>query len=205
MTRSRPRISCAASRGISTGPPASSRARRHCCRPRRCSPGVPDWPTGCSVPSLSTIRRRAGPWTGDRPSASTRASLKPAAGTVWRRPKGEQLRPEPIYSPPMIRTLFRQHVYPGTINPQIHGLRGLAALIVFVFHIYGIADEWHFWPASLADFGFVFRLGRHGVEIFFIISGCLITASLLRHQRAGRFLVDRCIRIYPVFLTIHLL
>ncbi len=105
----------------------------------------------------------------------------------------------------MLAALFRQHVYPDTINRQIHGLRGLAALIVFVFHIYGIADEWHFWPASLAGLGFFFRTGRHGVEIFFIISGYLITASLLRHRNAGQFLIDRCIRIYPVFLTIHLL
>lgn len=105
----------------------------------------------------------------------------------------------------MIVPLFRQHVYPDNINRQIHGLRGLSAFIVFVFHIYGIADEWHFWPAGLTELEFFFRMGRHGVEIFFIISGYLITASLLRHQNAGRFLVDRAIRIYPVFLTIQLL
>ena len=105
----------------------------------------------------------------------------------------------------MIAKLFRQHVYPDNINRQIHGLRGLSAFIVFVFHIYGIADEWHFWPARLAELGFFFRLGQHGVEIFFIISGYLITASLLRHQNAGRFLIDRAIRLYPVFLTIQLL
>ena len=33
----------------------------------------------------------------------------------------------------------------------------------------------------------------------------LITGSVLNHATARRFLIDRCIRIYPVFLTIHLL
>lgn len=96
-------------------------------------------------------------------------------------------------------------VYPKDLNPQIHGLRGFASLLVFVYHVYGVGLVWGFWPASLNPIAGLFEAARHGVEIFFIISGYLITGSLLRHANAGRFLVDRCIRIYPVFLTIHIL
>jgi peptidoglycan/LPS O-acetylase OafA/YrhL len=99
----------------------------------------------------------------------------------------------------------QQHIYPRNINLQIHGLRGFSALIVFIYHVYGISAEWHFWPTQLANLDFVFHFGGHGVDLFFIISGYLITGSLIRHRSAALFLIDRCIRIYPVFLAIHLL
>lgn len=99
----------------------------------------------------------------------------------------------------------RAGAYPAKLNLQIHGLRGFSALAVFIFHIYGMSTLLHFWPAILAPASRFFDAGRHGVEIFFIISGYLITASLIRHQSATKFLIDRCIRIYPVFLAIHLL
>jgi peptidoglycan/LPS O-acetylase OafA/YrhL len=95
--------------------------------------------------------------------------------------------------------------YPRNLNRQIHGLRGFSALAVFVYHVYGMGMLWNFWPTVLAPADFVFAMGKHGVEIFFVISGYLITGSLLRHGDARRFLVDRAIRIYPVFLTIQLL
>lgn len=95
--------------------------------------------------------------------------------------------------------------YPKALNRQIHGLRGFSALAVYVFHVYGMASLWGFWPAALAPVDWFFAAGRHGVEIFFAISGYLITASLIRHQNVRAFLIDRCIRIYPVFLAIHLI
>jgi peptidoglycan/LPS O-acetylase OafA/YrhL len=98
-----------------------------------------------------------------------------------------------------------QGAYPRNLNRQIHGLRGFSALAVFVYHVYGMGTLWNFWPASLNPVAPVFAAGKHGVEIFFIISGYLITGSLIRHASAARFLVDRAIRIYPVFMTIQLL
>jgi peptidoglycan/LPS O-acetylase OafA/YrhL len=95
--------------------------------------------------------------------------------------------------------------YPRNLNHQIHGLRGFSALAVFVFHVYGMGTLWSFWPAALDPVAPVFMAGRHGVEIFFIISGYLITGSLIRHQSAAKFLVDRAIRLYPVFMTIQLI
>jgi peptidoglycan/LPS O-acetylase OafA/YrhL len=95
--------------------------------------------------------------------------------------------------------------YPKNLNRQIHGLRGFSALAVFVYHVYGMGTLWNFWPASLNPIAPFFAAGKHGVEIFFIISGYLITGSLIRHQSAAKFLVDRAIRIYPVFMTIQLI
>ncbi len=91
------------------------------------------------------------------------------------------------------------------LNRQIHGLRGFSALAVFICHIYGMSTLWHFWPGGLDPLAGIFKAGAYGVEIFFVISGYLITASLIRHRNAIKFLVDRWIRIYPVFLAIHVL
>ena len=95
--------------------------------------------------------------------------------------------------------------YPRNLNRQIHGLRGFSTLAVFVYHVYGMGTLWNFWPAALNSVAPVFAAGKHGVEIFFIISGYLITGSLIRHQSAAKFLVDRAIRLYPVFMTIQLI
>ena len=95
--------------------------------------------------------------------------------------------------------------YPKNLNRQIHGLRGFSALAVFVYHVYGMGMLWDFWPPAFVPADGFFAAGKHGVEIFFIISGFLITGSLIRHGDAARFLADRAIRLYPVFMTIQLL
>lgn len=86
-------------------------------------------------------------------------------------------------------------------NPNIHGLRGFAALMVFVYHVYLVGtgtDAWpESWPWLLSWIGLV---GRYGVELFFIISGYLITETLVRKHSVGRFLLDRSIRLHPAFL-----
>jgi peptidoglycan/LPS O-acetylase OafA/YrhL len=95
--------------------------------------------------------------------------------------------------------------YPKNLNRQIHGLRGFSTLAVFVYHVHGMGTLWNFWPAALNPVVPFFAAGKHGVEIFFIISGYLITGSLIRHQSAAKFLVDRAIRLHPVFMTIQLI
>jgi peptidoglycan/LPS O-acetylase OafA/YrhL len=95
--------------------------------------------------------------------------------------------------------------YPRNLNRQIHGLRGFSTLAVFVYHVYGMGTLWNFWPVEFNPVAPFFAAGKHGVEIFFIISGYLITGSLIRHQSAAKFLIDRAIRLYPVFITIQLI
>lgn len=95
---------------------------------------------------------------------------------------------------------------PGrTFVQSIHGLRGLSALLVYFCHVGDISRKYGFFPESALWSIPLFRSGAHGVQIFFLISGFLITGSLIHHADAAQFLIDRCIRIYPVFLIIHLL
>ena len=79
----------------------------------------------------------------------------------------------------------------GTHRPEIQALRALAVALVVVYHL---------WPAALPG-GFI------GVDVFFVISGFLITALLLREiERTGtrlarRFWARRARRILPAALV----
>jgi len=81
---------------------------------------------------------------------------------------------------------------PSTLRPEIQGLRAVAVALVVVHHL---------WPAALPG-GFV------GVDVFFAISGFLITAHLLREierhgrVRLGAFWVRRARRILPAALLV---
>ena len=80
----------------------------------------------------------------------------------------------------------------STLRPEIQGLRAVAVALVVVHHL---------WPAALPG-GFV------GVDVFFAISGFLITAHLLREierhgrVRLGAFWVRRARRILPAALLV---
>jgi peptidoglycan/LPS O-acetylase OafA/YrhL len=89
-------------------------------------------------------------------------------------------------------------------NPCIHGLRGVAALLVFVFHIYDMPRKLSTISLPSLVQAFLSALPA-GVDIFFMISGYLITGSLIHHANVRAFLADRVARIYPVFLFIHLI
>lgn len=77
----------------------------------------------------------------------------------------------------------------GTV-PALNGLRGVAVVLVFLFH------------AGVPGFSGSFL----GVDIFFVLSGFLITALLLQeHQRSARvslksFYLRRILRLFPALL-----
>ena len=85
---------------------------------------------------------------------------------------------------------------PALIRPDVQGLRGLAVLAVMVFH---------FNPAYLHG-------GYIGVDIFFVISGFLLTAILLsKKEESGlslklivEFYGARIRRIVPAYFTMLL-
>src|SRR5271154_3638227 len=86
---------------------------------------------------------------------------------------------------------------------SLDGLRGMAILLVLGFHFCG--DSHYF-------FAPIFRIGWMGVDLFFVLSGYLITTILLntRGQRNyyRNFYVRRFLRIFPLyygFLAVFLL
>jgi peptidoglycan/LPS O-acetylase OafA/YrhL len=87
------------------------------------------------------------------------------------------------------------HVVRGQAEvPVLHGVRGLAALLVFVSHAANVC----FGGAYLGNGG-----GQLGVMLFFMLSGYLMAMLYLRRtpdsgQLAG-FAVNRLARIYPMF------
>ena len=80
----------------------------------------------------------------------------------------------------------------STLRPEIQALRAVAVAVVVVYHL---------WPNTIAG-GFV------GVDVFFVISGFLITAHLMREaDRTGRinlpkFWAKRIRRLLPASLTV---
>ncbi len=86
------------------------------------------------------------------------------------------------------------NLYQGTVasyRPDIDGLRGLAVLAVVLFHI-----NPNYMPS-----GFL------GVDIFFVISGYLITSILYREMENGNFSFlnfynRRIKRILPIFFVV---
>jgi peptidoglycan/LPS O-acetylase OafA/YrhL len=87
-------------------------------------------------------------------------------------------------------------------NPYIHGLRGLAVLLVFVYHVYIVATLTHTLPDGWDRWRGPFLGTRYGLELFFMISGYLITETLLRKKDLASFAVDRALRIYPAFVGV---
>jgi peptidoglycan/LPS O-acetylase OafA/YrhL len=77
--------------------------------------------------------------------------------------------------------------------PALDGLRGIAILLVVISHHFGFIP---FFP----------NLGNYGVDIFFVLSGFLITDILLRSKGQrnyfSRFYYHRVLRIFPVYYLV---
>jgi peptidoglycan/LPS O-acetylase OafA/YrhL len=85
--------------------------------------------------------------------------------------------------------------------PSLNGLRAVSIIIVLLFHLLRYTFD-----VNLDD---VFRVpifnGRFGVNVFFIISGFLITTLLLQEERKTghisfrKFYIRRTLRIFPAY------
>lgn len=87
-----------------------------------------------------------------------------------------------------------EHAQPSRFLPHVQGLRAIAVLFVVLYH---------FWPARLPG-------GYVGVDVFFVISGFLITGHLMRELtstgriRLGQFWARRARRLLPASLLVLL-
>jgi peptidoglycan/LPS O-acetylase OafA/YrhL len=87
-------------------------------------------------------------------------------------------------------------------NSLIDAYRGIAILAVMAYHytvrwpdLYGYG---HAYPSWL-------QIGRYGVHLFFVISGLVITMTVLRSASPGEFAARRFARLYPAFVLAAIL
>lgn len=87
---------------------------------------------------------------------------------------------------------IRKKNFSATFRPEIQGLRAIAVVCVLVFHT---------WPETLPG-------GYIGVDVFFVISGYLITDLLLREVKSSeqinliRFYQRRIKRLFPAAILV---
>jgi peptidoglycan/LPS O-acetylase OafA/YrhL len=109
-----------------------------------------------------------------------------------------------------IGSSFRMRVYPGTRAavsvkkrlPVLDGVRALAVLMVICFHFWQLFSDGS--STSLAQK--LAAWGQTGVDLFFVLSGFLITGILLDSKGSRDFLrtfyVRRVLRIFPLYYAI---
>lgn len=83
-------------------------------------------------------------------------------------------------------------------NNVVDAFRGIAILVVMAYHytirwpeVYGYT---HVYPQ-------LFHVGKFGVHLFFVISGLVITMTVLRSASPLEFAVRRFARLYPAFVA----
>lgn len=91
---------------------------------------------------------------------------------------------------------------PGGHIPALDGVRGLAILFVIAFHARVVFNS----TAEIPYLGFrVLGLGWSGVDLFFVLSGFLITGILLDSRQSPSyfrtFYLRRILRIFPLYFA----
>lgn len=94
--------------------------------------------------------------------------------------------------------------------PSLTGMRGIAALWVFVFHIrsftQGESNQLDLFGLTI-DFSVLFSMGGiYGVHIFFVLSGFLLSIPFIRwieedsaYPKLGSYYIRRVVRVFPAY------
>ncbi|HEY9896860.1 MAG TPA: glycosyltransferase [Candidatus Sericytochromatia bacterium] len=96
---------------------------------------------------------------------------------------------------------------PKVVKPRLEGIqicRGIAALLVLLFHMTQLSQE-KLGQAMLAN---LFAFGSAGVDFFFVLSGFILffvhQTDLGRRDRLKPFILKRLIRVYPLYWLVTL-
>lgn len=83
---------------------------------------------------------------------------------------------------------------------SIHYLRGVAALLVVLYHLRGALNNVYL-QSNLGDL--LFSYGAFGVDLFFIISGYIICYATQKREEyyVSNYIIRRFFRIYPLLLV----
>src|SRR5215831_6669698 len=83
--------------------------------------------------------------------------------------------------------------------PQLDAVRGVAILLVLAHNLYGFTSP---------RLSYLTTYGWMGVDLFFVLSGFLITGILLDSKPAKtyfrNFYARRCLRIWPLYYSVLL-
>ena len=86
----------------------------------------------------------------------------------------------------------------------LDGLRGLAILLVMLFHGYCICYQYYPYKTLYSD-NILFKYGSLGVQLFFLISGFVILMSVERTANFLKFIKNRWVRLFPSMLICSLI
>src|SRR5579885_1997050 len=93
--------------------------------------------------------------------------------------------------------------------PELDSLRGIAILLVLFFHGFDVAGAMSQLKGAARYFAILCFGGWTGVNLFFVLSGFLITGILLesksRPDYYRRFYIRRALRILPAFYLLLIL
>jgi peptidoglycan/LPS O-acetylase OafA/YrhL len=88
---------------------------------------------------------------------------------------------------------------------ELDGIRGIAALAVFFHHLCFTSIQPERWGPVILELRAFFLYGTAGVDIFFVLSGFLITSLLIRDRESPAFYRDfywkRALRILPLYIA----
>jgi peptidoglycan/LPS O-acetylase OafA/YrhL len=101
-------------------------------------------------------------------------------------------------------------VKPRIFFPNLDGLRFISFMLVFGFHIHKTIHDKYLlngieMPAVFKVLQVIFKNGQLGVNLFFVLSGFLITFLLIKEKElkgrisVGKFYMRRILRIWPLF------
>jgi peptidoglycan/LPS O-acetylase OafA/YrhL len=87
---------------------------------------------------------------------------------------------------------------------ELDGIRGIAALMVFFHHVCFASIQATGWARPIALIYALSGPGRYGVDLFFVLSGFLITSLLIDAREQPSYFHDfywkRVLRILPVYI-----